>query len=123
MNTKLLAFLGLVIFASLVIGSIALGRSGLVFVRIPSAVFVVGVAGALGLASYKGGGIVAYIACCKRFCIPAGITGTLIGVVQMLQNISDYAQIGAYLGVAFLGVFYGVICYCIADAIVTKAAD
>ena len=123
MNSKLLNLFGMVLFVALIIFSIAIGRSGLIFVHIPSAVFVVGVAGALGLASYKDGGLIAFIGCTRKFFIPVGITGTLIGVIQMLQNLKDYAEIGSCLAVAFLTVFYGVICYCIADAIATKAAN
>ncbi len=95
----------------------------MVFIHIPSAMIVLGVAGGLGLATYKGGGIIAFIDCAKRFCIPAGVIGAMIGIIQMLQNLKDPDQLGSGMAVALLTAFYGVVCHCVADAIVTKTAD
>lgn len=124
MNNKFITFvLGMFIFFFLIVGSIALGRSGLVFVHIPSVVFVIVGAGALGLTTYKGGGLIAFIGCCKRYCIPAGVLGAMIGVIQMLVCLKDVEALRPGIAICLLTVFYGVICYCLADAIVTKAAD
>jgi chemotaxis protein MotA len=38
-----------------------------------------------------------------------GMIGTLIGLVQMLQQLSDPSQIGAGMAVALLTTFYGAI--------------
>ena len=39
-----------------------------------------------------------------------GLIGTLIGLVQMLQNMSDPASIGPAMAVALLTTFYGAVC-------------
>lgn len=125
MNYKIMTFFGLVVLAGLLIGSVAMGTEcgGIAFLHIPSAVFLLGGAGGLGLAIYKGGGFVAYIGCCKRFCIPVAMIGTLIGFIQILQNLKDWNDLGIALAIAFMTILYGVICYYAIDAIVSKATD
>src|SRR5690625_2402065 len=38
-----------------------------------------------------------------------GMVGTLIGLIQMLQNLTDPSQIGAGMAVALITTFYGAI--------------
>ena len=41
------------------------------------------------------------------YCPAFGMIGTLIGLIQMLQNLTDPAQIGAGMSVALITTFYG----------------
>jgi len=41
------------------------------------------------------------------YCPAFGMLGTLIGLIQMLQNLSDPSQIGAGMAVALITTFYG----------------
>ena len=95
----------------------------LAFVHIPSFLFVIGVASGLGLASYSGNGMIAYISGCKKHFISAGVVGTVIGTVQMLSTLDDPSQIGKGMAVALLSIFYGVVFYCAADSLVSKLAS
>jgi flagellar motor component MotA len=53
----------------------------------------------------------------KRYSIPSGVIGCLIGFIQIGANVSNPAQIPAGVGVAILTIFYGLILYCIIDAL------
>ncbi|MBW8016720.1 MAG: hypothetical protein FVQ82_11075 [Planctomycetes bacterium] len=109
--------IGIFIFIGIIIATIYLDGGALMFFHIPSMIFVVVVGGSLGLASYRGGGFIKYITACKKHFMSAGILGTVIGVIQMLQGLSSPDSIGAEVAVGLLAVFYGIILYCIADAI------
>jgi len=100
-----------------VIATACLNRGAIIFIDIPSILIVLLVGGSLGMASYKGGGFVGYMKACKKHFISAGILGTVIGMIQILQNLSNPEHIGPGLAIALLTIFYGVILYCIADAI------
>ena len=112
--------LGLGIFLGIFVFSIAAGGSFISFIHYPSALFVLGTAGGLGLASYHGNGFLGYMAACKKHLITAGILGTIIGVILLLQNISNPDDLGGGLAVALLTLLYSVILFGIFEAFITK---
>ena len=108
--------LGLLIFLFVVVASIAVGGGALRFVHLPSLGFVMILSGGLALMRYrKGDGKSGFITNLKRYSIPSGVIGCLIGLVQIGVNVSDPAQIPAGVAVAILTIFYGLIVYCIVD--------
>jgi flagellar motor component MotA len=93
------------------------------FINIPSFLFVAGVAGGLGLAAYKGGGFLGYVEACRKHFISAGVLGTVTGVILMLQALEDPSQIGRGMAVALLTIFYGLVFYCVADALLANTKN
>ena len=110
--------LGIFVFVVAIGVAILLGPERYMFINVPTAVFVILVAGGLGLASYRGGGLLGYIEACKKHFISAGILGTIIGTIQVLTIVADPSGVGIGIAVALLSVFYGVVLYCISDALV-----
>lgn len=113
--------IGLFIFLFIIGASIWLGGSLLQFIHLPSIGFVIIVSLGLALMKYrKGDGSSGFMANLRRYTIPSGVIGCLIGFIQMGANLSDPAQIPAGVGVAVLTIFYGLILYCIIDALVEQ---
>ena len=98
--------------------AILLGPGKLMFIHIPTVIFVIPVAGGLGLASYRGGGLLRYIEACKKHFISAGILGMIIGTVHATANLANLSTILIGITVALLSAFYGAVLYCISDALV-----
>ncbi len=110
--------LGVAVFFAVLLFVIFAGGGPQSFVHFVSAIFVLATAGGLGLAGHRGNGFVGYIASFKRQVIPCGVLGIVIGVIQMLRNLSDFEAIGAGLAVALLCPFYSVILYGISESFV-----
>jgi len=107
---------GLVIFLLVLLAGILLGGDLLQFVHFPSVGFVIIASSGLALMKHrKGESRQDFLSHLKRYAIPAGVIGCLIGFVQMGQNVSDPKHIPAGVSVAVLTVFYGLILYCIID--------
>ncbi len=51
--------------------------------------------------------IVRFFTLAGTYCPAFGMIGTLIGLIQMLQNLTDPSQIGAGMAVALITTFYG----------------
>ena len=107
---------GLSVFLGIFVLAVVAGGTTLTFFHIPSALFMLGATGGLGLASYRGNGFVGYVASCKKHLITAGAIGTGIGVIQLLTNVSNPEQIGPGLAVALLTLLYSAILYGIAES-------
>ena len=75
-NRGVTVVLGVSVFFAVVVLVMLWAGSLSVFVNIPILLFVVGITGGLGLAAYKGGGLLDYIGACKRHCISASALGT-----------------------------------------------
>jgi flagellar motor component MotA len=110
--------LGVSVFLMVLVFAIFAGGGPQSFVHFVSAIFVLATAGGLGLAGYRGNGFVEYIASFKKHLIPCGVLGIVIGVIQMLRNLSDPESFGAGLAVALLTLFYSLIVYGICEAFV-----
>ena len=109
---------GLFIFLFIIVASIWFGGPLGQFVHFPSIGFVVIVSLGLALMKFrKGDGSSVFLSNLKRYSIPSGVIGCLIGFVQMGANVSDPAKIPAGVGVAVLTIFYGLVLYCIIDAL------
>ena len=118
MVTKII---GLFIFLFIIAASIWLGGSLVQFVHFPSIGFVIILSFGLALMKYrKGDGSSSFFTNLRKYSIPSGVIGCLIGFVQMGANISDPTQIPAGVGVAVLTIFYGLILYCIIDALIEQ---
>lgn len=110
--------IGLFIFMFIIIASIWLGGPLGHFVHIPSLLFVVIVSFGLALMKYrKGDRRSDFMTSLKRYSIPSGVIGCLIGFVQIGANVSDPSKIPAGVGVAILTILYGLILYCIIDTL------
>ena len=121
MKIKVTTFiLGIVVFLAVIVGVLSLNGQIFAFVDIFTFLFVAGIAVGLGLAGYKGDGWLGYIQACKKHFITGGIVGTLIGSILTLANAKDFFVIRQGLAIALLSILYGVVLYCIADALVTK---
>ena len=113
--------LGAAIFCAIIAIVLLFSGTFMAFIDIPSGLFVIGGAGALGLAGYKKKtGFIAYIKQCRKSLIPVGILGTVTGLILILQNLSDPANIGQGMAIALLTVFYSIILYCVATSLVYK---
>jgi len=111
--------LGLFAFIIAITAAISFGGGSLMFIHIPSLAFVLAAGGSLGMACYRGGGFLEYIKACKKHFISAGVLITIISTIQMLRNLFSPDSIGAGVAVGLLPIFYGIILYCITDAITT----
>ena len=60
---------------------------------------------------------------CKKHFISAGILGTIMGIIILLANLESSEAMGKGVAFALLSVFYGVVLYCISDALVTGARE
>ena len=108
--------IGLLIFLFVLVAGIFPGGALLQFVHFPSIGFVIIASAGLALMRYReGDGRQDFLAHLKRYAIPAGVIGCLIGLVQVGQNASDPEQIPAGVSVAVLTISYGLILYCIID--------
>ncbi len=108
--------IGLLIFLFVLSAGIFLGGSLVQFVHFPSMGFVIIASSGLALMRHrKGDGTQDFLAHLKRYAIPTGVIGCLIGFVQMGRNLSSPEHIPAGVSVAVLTIFYGLILYCIID--------
>lgn len=105
--------LGVLVFWGCVVLGIGLdGGSYYLFVDYPSFLIVAGcVAGAV-LARHSLGDIASFgddvVDTLITSSVGSGILGTLIGLVQMLANMSDPSAIGPAMAIALLTEFYGI---------------
>jgi len=122
-------FFGITVALGLVFGSIWAGGSGVTFIHFPSLIIVIGVAAGLcsmscglnGLfsgiralfvmpsdsASFR---LVANVLRCLAIYTYAGvIIGTMIGLIQMANNMSDLEHLGPGLAYAILTLFYAIV--------------
>lgn len=135
-------FIGLIGVLGIIVWSILVGGSPLMFVHIPCLVIVIGITFFALLATFQGDFLrfipdallnivssnntpnpkFAQIALfASRYIVGASIIGMLIGVIQMLSNLSDPSDIGPGLAVALLTPFYAVIISEIFCAILYKS--
>jgi flagellar motor component MotA len=118
MGTKII---GLFIFLFIIVASIWLGGSLVQFVHFPSVIFVIILSSGFALMKYqKGKGKFNLIKNIKKYSIPSGVIGCLIGIIQMCSSYTDPAQLPAGAAVAVLTIFYGLILYCIIDALIEQ---
>ncbi len=117
---------------AVIVAAIVMGSPILAFLNAPSAVLVLGItvfgvfwsfpAGDIGrlVGAYFFGGQMdeelgrlghAVFTRMGDLAISAGMAGTLIGLVQMLQQMDDPTKIGPAMAVALLTLFYGTIMY------------
>jgi len=110
--------IGLLIFLVVIASTIWAGTEWTAFVNPAGIVFVVITAVGLALMKYRAGaGKAGFIKCLKRYSIPVGTIGCLIGFIQIGWCLSDYAYLGIALATAVLTIFYGLILYCVCDAL------
>ena len=120
---KITVILGVIVVMIAIISALMMSDSLGSFIHIPAVVLVVLVAGGLGLTSYRGGGLVSYIDVCKKYFISAGVLGTIMGIIMVLTRIEDPSNWGPGAGAALLSVFYGIVFYCITDALVAGSRE
>ena len=122
---KLFGLLGLGLFAA----AILMGGSLAAFLNVPSAILVLGGTTFFSLAHHGPGPIrsafsasvrteplgageagrqIAVLQTVRVLAVGMGLTGSLIGLVQMLRNMEDPAHIGPAMAVALLCSLYGV---------------
>jgi len=110
--------LGISVFVIVILYCLFAGGGPQSFLHVPSALFVLGTAGGLGLAGHRGSGVAGYVASLKKHLLTCGVLGTLIGVIQMLRHLSSPEAIGAGLAVALLCPFYSIILYGLSESFV-----
>ena len=116
-----LNLIGVSCFIGFIAFVLGVGGHVLGFFHVPSALFVLGTAGGLGLAGYREGGWIGFLRSFKRHLIIAGVLGTIIGIIQMMQNISSPDEIGGGVAVALLTTLYSLILYGLTNAMVETA--
>ena len=110
--------IGLLIFLLVVGGAIWAGAEWTAFINPAGIVFVLITAVGLALMKYRAGtGKAEFIKNLKRYSIPVGVMGCLIGLIQIGWCLSDPANLGIALATAVLTIFYGLILYCVCDAL------
>ncbi len=134
--------IGLMGVLAIIVGVISLGGGGLMFIHFPSLIFTLGITFFLLLGIF-GSDFLKFIPDAlmtlisrstepnerfaeiatsgSRYVIGAGLTGALIGMIQMLTNLTSPKQIGAGMAVALLSTLYAVITSEIFFAFVHKA--
>ena len=117
---KIYIYTGLTIFISLIYSILFFEANPRMFFHFPSLIYVVFAGASLGLACFRGGGFLKYIKACKKHFLSAGILVTVIRITVFAQNLSNPESFGFGTAVALLAVYYGIILYCIADAITTQ---
>lgn len=122
--------IGLAGAMTVIIGAIVAGGGAQAFIHIPSIVFLFGITFFILLATF-GADFLRFIPqslltfvsyhpqpnprfaeialFASRSVMGVGLLGLLIGLVQMLQNLSNPADLGAGMAVALLTVFYAVV--------------
>ncbi|MCP4610705.1 MAG: hypothetical protein GY845_18515 [Planctomycetes bacterium] len=124
---RLIGLVGVVI---VIVGAIVAGGDVATFIHIPSMVFMLGVTFFVLLATFGTDflkfipqSILTFISCdtkpnprfaeialfASRYIIGAGLIGVVIGLIQMLGNLSDPESIGPGMAVALLTVFYAIV--------------
>ena len=123
-------WVALALMTGLIGAAIMMGSPLLAFINLPSVLLVVGglVAGLIWSYPMSEFGLVlqeqltqpelseeralaghAFFSRAADLAIASGLVGTLIGLVQMLQNLEDPNAIGPAMAVALLTLFYGVV--------------
>ena len=124
---RLIGFVGILF---VLVWCIAMGGGVMAFIHIPSIAFILGIAFFALLATF-GTDFLKFIPqsfltfvsrnpepnprfaeialFASRYLVGSGLIGMLIGLIQMLRNLSDPSSIGAGMAVALLTVFYAVI--------------
>lgn len=122
--------IGLIGVIFIIVGSIAVGVGGQLFINLPSLVFALGITFFLLLATF-GKDFLKFIpnalvtlvsspqnpnprfaeiaAFGSRYVVGAGVIGALIGLIQILSNLSDPSGIGIGMAVALLTPFYAIV--------------
>jgi len=114
--------------ASLLLAAMLLGGSLMAFINLPSILMVVGGLVCFSLAHHDAGSIkdaiahalgdepisnhqkdISVLATLRKTTYGSGVAGTLIGMIQMLQNLDDPSAIGPAMAVAMLTVLYSVL--------------
>ena len=109
--------IGLLLFLLVIVGAIWAGAEWTAFIDPAGIVFVVITAVGLALMKYRAGaGKAGFIKGLKRYSIPVGVMGCLIGLIQIGWCLSDPAGLGIGLATAVLTIFYGLVLYCVCDA-------
>ncbi|MFC1677403.1 MotA/TolQ/ExbB proton channel family protein, partial [Planctomycetota bacterium] len=114
----------------LIVGAIAVGAGAAMFINLPSLAITFGITFFMLLAAFGKDFLkfipdsLATLICTPqeanprfaeiaahgaRYVIGAGVIGTMIGIIQMLSNLSDPSGIGAGMATALLTIFYAVI--------------
>lgn len=122
--------IGLIGVLFLIVGSIAVGAGATMFINIPSAVITLGITFFMLLAAFGTDFLrfipdgLATLVCTPgkpnprfaeiaahgaRYVVGAGIIGTMIGIIQMLSNLSNPSGLGVGMACALLTIFYAII--------------
>jgi flagellar motor component MotA len=123
----MIRFLFVALGSALFAAAIIIGSDFMTFVNLPSVLIVVGgtvcfslahhcfddikaaIQGALGnQAAQNPQKDIAVLATLRKTTYGSGVLGTLIGLIQMLQNLDDAAKIGPAMAVALLTALYSV---------------
>jgi len=118
--------IGLLLILLSIGGAIAFGANWEFFINFPSAAIIVLIAGGLTLMRYrKGESLVNILASVKKYCLLSGFIGCMIGMLQVAfsfhgRDTFNIPGIFVGFGTCLLCVFYGLILYCIIDAIQLK---
>ena len=121
--------LALIFVGTMLVSAISFGGPVFGFIDLPSAVLVLGLTAGGTLMSYTLAELGDAFRCARRgtddaarsakgheiftrmadIAVASGLVGTVIGLVQMLQNLDDPTAIGPAMAVALLTLLYGVI--------------
>ena len=112
----------------LFLAAMLLGGSLMTFVNVPSILIVIGGLICFGLAHHDAGSIkdaighalgnepspnlqkdISVLATLRKTTYGSGVAGTLIGLIQMLENLDDPSNIGPAMAVALLTALYSVL--------------
>lgn len=105
--------IGIIGFIFIVVAAILYGSPLSIFIDIPSIVIVLGTIFFLALSKYS----FTELRSCSdevvlsliNFSLLGGAIGFVIGMIQMLQNMSDPSSIGPATAVCLLTIFYGLV--------------
>ena len=109
------SIIGIMGFFGVVAAGVLYGSPMMIFFDIPSLLFVFGTIISLSVAKYSPKELISFsdevVMSLINFSLIGGGIGFIVGLVQMLQNMSDPASIGPAMAVALLTVFYSIIIY------------
>ena len=110
--------LGIIVFLLAVVLALWAGGGPGHFIHFPSLMYFVFATAGLTLMKYRRGDErTSVLGSVKRYAVLSGLIGSFLALVQFAYNLSSPQQYIAGVCVALMPTFYGLVVFCVADAL------